>query len=79
MNTKCTVSIGSVTYAEKAMRALASAAIYSEIIKLDEKKSRGCIYGLEFPCSQEENVRAVLRQAGIKTKAFSVRDGKNIL
>ena len=79
MNTKCTVSIGSVTYAEKAMRALASAAIYSEIIKLDEKKSRGCIYGLEFPCSQEENVRAVLRMAGIKARAFSSASGKNTL
>ena len=79
MNTKCTVSIGSVTYAEKAMRALASAAIYSEIVKLDESRSRGCIYGLEFPCSQSDNVRAVLRTAGIKTKSFSVPNDKNIL
>ena len=79
MNTKCTVSIGSVTYAEKAMRALASAAIYSEIIKLDENRNRGCIYGLEFPCSQTDNVRAVLRTAGIKTKSFSAPGGKNIL
>ena len=79
MNTKCTVSVGSVTYAEKAMRALASAAIYSEIVKLDESRSRGCIYGLEFSCSQSENVRAVLHNAGIKTKSFSARGGKNIL
>ena len=71
MSTKCTVTLGSVTYAEKAMRALASAAIYSEIVKLDESRSRGCIYGLEFPCSQTDNARAVLKQAGIKTKAFS--------
>ena len=71
MSTKCTVTLGSVTYAEKAMRALASAAIYSEIVKLDESRSRGCIYGLEFPCSQTDNVRAVLKQAGIKTKSFS--------
>ena len=71
MSTKCTVTLGSVTYAEKAMRALASAAIYSEIVKLDESRSRGCIYGLEFPCSQTDNVRAVLKQAGIKIKAFS--------
>ena len=79
MITKCTVSIGSVTYAEKAMRALASAAIYSEIIKLDESRSRGCIYGLEFPCSQAENVKAVLRQAGIKAKSFSAPGGENKL
>ena len=78
MNTKCTVSVGSVTYAEKAMRALASAAIYSEIVKLDENRSRGCVYGLEFPCSQSDNVRAVLRQAGIKTKNFSATGGNNI-
>ena len=79
MSTKCTVSVGSVTYAEKAMRSLASAAIYSEIIKLDESKSRGCVYGLEFPCSQLDNVRAVLRQAGIKVKGFYTPDGKNTL
>ena len=71
MNEKCTVSLGSVTYAEKAMRVLARAAIYSEIVKLDEKKSRGCIYGLEFTCTQVDNVKTVLRQAGIKTKSFS--------
>ncbi len=71
MNAKCTVSLGSVTYAEKAMRILARAAIYSEIVKLDEKNSRGCVYGLEFACSQAENVKTVLRQAGIKIKSFS--------
>ena len=76
MTPKCKLSVGSVTYAEKAMRALAMAAIYSEIIKLDGKeRGRGCVYGLEIACSQLDNAKAVLRTAGVKIKELSPPDG----
>ena len=66
-NTRCRVTIGSITYATKAQKALSSAAIYSEIIKLDSQNfGKGCTYGLEFSCAQGENVKTVLRSAGIK-------------
>jgi hypothetical protein len=68
-NGVCRVTIGSVTYATKAQRSLAKAAIYAEMVKLDSGNSgRGCTYGLEFPCTQWDNVRAVLQSIGIKTR-----------
>ena len=75
MNTKCRVSLGSVTYAEKAMRVLARAAIYSEIVKLDSDKGRGCVYGLELNFAQLENAKTVLRTARIKFKDAPPTDG----
>jgi hypothetical protein len=74
MITKCKLPLGSVTYAEKAMRTLSRAAIYSEIVKLEDNKARGCIYGLELSCSQLENAKTVLREAGIKIKAFPMQE-----
>ena len=76
MTEKSLLSVGSVTYAEKAMRALAKAAIYSEIVKLDSGKGgKGCVYGLELAPSQLENAKAVLRAAGIKAKDRSGEGG----
>lgn len=69
MTDKCTVSIGSITYAAKGQRALANASIRAEIVKVERGRSgSGCIYGLEFACSQLKNVRTVLDIAGIKSK-----------
>ena len=70
-NDVCRVTVGSVTYATKAQRALSTAAIYSETVKLDSGNfGKGCTYGLEFPCVQWENVRAVLGSAGIKAHDY---------
>ena len=69
MTDKCTVSIGSITYASKAQKALSNALISSEIVKTERARlGGGCIYGLEFSCSQLSNVIAVLDHAGIKAK-----------
>ena len=77
MTEKSKLAVGSVTYAEKAMRALAKAAIYSEMIKLESaSRGRGCIYGLELPTSQLENAKTVLRAAGIKVKDYYDSDGQ---
>ena len=71
MTVKCKLSVGSVTYAEKAMRALARAAVYSEMVKLDGgTRGKGCVYGLELACSQLDNAKTVLRSAGIKAKDY---------
>ena len=76
MTAKCKLSVGSVTYAEKAMRILARAAIYSEMVKLDgDTRGKGCIYGLEVSCSQLDNAKAALRTAGIKAKDYSSGGG----
>ena len=72
---KCVVSLGSVTVATRAQRALTNAAIYSEIVKLgDDEFGKGCTYGLEFGCPSKGNVKAVLDSAGIRIRGY-IRDG----
>ena len=76
MTAKCRLSVGSVTYAEKGVRALAKAAIYSEALKLESgSRGKGCVYGIELACSQLENAKTVLRAAGIKAKDISGERG----
>ena len=71
----CVAEIGSVTYAMKAQRALAQAAIPSAVIKSEKSSGRrGCTYGVAFSCSQENNARAVLASARISVKQWN-RDG----
>ena len=78
MTAKCKLSIGSVTYAQKAMRALAVAAIYSETVRLDgRERGQGCVYGVELACSQIEIAKRVLGAAGIKASVLTEgRGGK---
>lgn len=65
----CLVVIGSLTQTMKAQSALSNAAIFSRVEKADSSTARrGCAYALSYPCSQEANVRAVLRGAGISTR-----------
>ena len=66
---KCALSLGSVTVATRAQRALARAAIYSEIIRLGgDSRGTGCTYGIEFGCSQLGNVKTVLGSIGIRAR-----------
>ena len=65
----CLVSVGSLTQTMKAQRALSNAAIFSRVEKADSATAqRGCAYALSYPCSQEANVRAVLKNAGIRLR-----------
>ena len=64
----CNVALGSVTEAMKAQRVLSSAAVSSEVIKVDRSR-RGCVYGVSFPCVQRGQVLSLLSAAG-----FSVKD-----
>ena len=73
LNTVCRVSVGSVTYAIKAQKSLAVAAIHSEVVKLDSGNfCKGCTYGLEFGCSQLVGVMTVLNNSGIKYRKVNV-------
>lgn len=70
MNT-CIASISSLNLAIKAQNVLTQERIYSKIISLDPTLTkRGCAYGIEFSCSEERNVRTILRRAGIYPSQF---------
>ena len=69
---KCSAEIGSVTEAMKAQNVLAAAAIPSEIIKKEgTSRRRGCVFGIGFSCSQQNNVRSILGAAGITPKEWN--------
>lgn len=70
----CVAEIGSVTYAMKAQRALAQAAIPCAVVKSERSGRRGCTYGVAFSCSQENNARAVLASARISVKQWNRGD-----
>ena len=70
---KCSAEIGSVTEAMNAQRILAAAAIPSEIIKKEgSSRRRGCVFGIEFSCAQQNNVRTILGSAKIYPKAWDI-------
>ena len=71
----CSAVLGTLTLAQKAQRALSSAAIPTSITKSDTSSlHRGCVWSVNFSCNQQENVRAVLAAAGIKVKAWGGDD-----
>lgn len=62
----CIATIPSLNICIKAQKILAENAIFSKIVSIDPSLTkRGCAYGIEFSCSEEKNVRTVLRRAGI--------------
>lgn len=68
-NATATVYVGSMTTALTAQRALARAAIRSEIVSKDWDK-RGCGYALTVPRAQLDNVRAVLSAARVNVRRY---------
>lgn len=68
---RCVAVIGSMTRAMRAQELLSSAGIRVEVMKADSARTgRGCAYAIAYSCHQEENVRRVLRGAGIHPRAF---------
>ena len=68
--------VGSMTTALSAQRALATAAIRSEIVKQDSTGhdtagGRGCSYGVAFSSAQRGNVRAILSAAHINVRRYT--------
>ena len=64
--------LGSMTNALAAQRALAMAAVHSEIVKEDDS-GRGCGYALIVPLVQLDNVRAILSAAHIGVRRYEER------
>lgn len=76
----CIATIPSLNICIKAQRALNQNAIFCKIVSIDPKLTRrGCAYGIEFACSDERNVRSVLRRHGIHPSQFlSSEEGKPV-
>ncbi|MBQ9784129.1 MAG: DUF3343 domain-containing protein [Clostridia bacterium] len=67
----CLAVIGSMTQAIRAQRVLAGAAIRAEVVKADTSDvRRGCAYALSYPCAQGANVRTVLKNGGVRVRAY---------
>lgn len=67
----CIATIPSLNICIKAQKALAENAIFCKIVSIDPKLTRrGCAYGIEFSCSDEHNVKSILRRAGISPSQF---------
>lgn len=76
----CIATIPSLNICIKAQKALNENAIFCRIVSIDPKLTkRGCAYGIEFSCSDERNVRSILRHAGIRPSQFlSSEEGKTL-
>ena len=67
----CIATIPSLNICIKAQKALNQNAIFCKIVSIDPKLTkRGCAYGIEFACSDEQNVRSILRRYGIHPSQF---------
>lgn len=63
----CTATLGSVTLAMKARRALNAQGLPCNVTKISDKGSaRGCVYGIEYPCEISGNVQRVLSASSIQ-------------
>ena len=64
--TKCIFSIGSVTHAIKAQRALSDYSVPSKIVKTKTlENGRGCTYGIELDSGYRSFAAEVLKRFGI--------------
>ena len=68
----CAASTGSMTMAIKARRTLSAEGFTVSVKKLNGgNDSRGCIYGIEFPCELSGNILSLLIGRGIDVKLIS--------
>ena len=78
-NTNCTAALSSLTYAIKAQRALEGAGLYSDIVKLDSRRTRhGCADGIEFSCEYMTRVKSVMKENGIGVIKYLNGGGESI-
>ena len=67
----CTAVMGSMTNALQAQKALANAALYVSVTKVSSSSStNGCSYGISYSCVTEQQIRAVLSNAGLTVKKY---------
>ena len=66
MNTT-TITVGSVTYAQKAKRLLQHKGISARLVKIDASRSKnGCTHGIQFSANDFYSVVMELKNAGIE-------------
>lgn len=68
----CSALLGSPTLAMRAQSVLAAAAIPAYVMK--QETPRGCVHGIEFSCSQINNVKTVLSRERIRVKQWNGED-----
>lgn len=74
---ECIAVIGSMTQAMRAQKSLANAAIRADVIKADSSLTkRGCAYAVSYSCLQDDNVKSVLKNAGIRVRSY--HDGESL-
>lgn len=66
MSDKCTIPLGSVTYAMKAKRLLNSRAVFAEVIRADSRGTGGCGYGVAVNCRELDSAVSIIKNAGIR-------------
>ena len=72
---RCVATLGPISTALKAQRALLDAGITAEVQSLAPGETRnGCAYGVAFGCPERDNVRRVLRAARINVLQYITRD-----
>ena len=59
-----TITVGSVTYAQKAKRALAAEGIGGRLVKVSSE-SEGCLYGVEISEARYLDAVALLDRLGL--------------
>lgn len=64
--TNCIITIGSVTQSMRAVSELNAYSIPVKTVKLSSGEKGGCIYGLEYNCGYEKNVKKILDSKRIK-------------
>ncbi len=62
---KHTLTIGSITYAQKARRALSSRGVRARLVKAAERTEGGCAYGIEVVGEDLLTAIRILRELGI--------------
>ena len=63
----CLISLKSNTYAQKVRKILSNNRFSVEIIRLESQKStRGCSYGIKFPCENLYYIKSILNQNNIE-------------
>lgn len=72
----CIATIPSLNICIRAQKALANEGLYSKIVSVDPSITRrGCAYGIEFSCSDERQIRNILRRAGVSISQIITNEG----
>lgn len=63
-----TISVGSVTYAQKAKRILLQKGLRARLVKQEATNDGGCTFGVEVAEEAYLDALLALRTAGIRTR-----------